>query len=455
MSLATVRAGYEKQNNISNRINKLSGVFTPAGLIVLFASLVILIRSLILRNSYEIVLTSAVLLFLLITGIIGIWKSKKLKSMEPGWKPPFPVTAQLKQRAQLNQRAKTGTDNETEDTLVTGLESNIPLFFRLHFSVMGKFFPSGSETGCGMSAETSVPRGETTAKLPLDFPMSGIFRGEGVCQLRDIFGFFSFSCGQVQQRTINVRCAPCFGKKTAINAQTGAEDQRSKPSADIERYYMREYTPGDRFRDINWKSSEKIDTLITRISTDNQEKVSRIEVYFRNYGATGSGRRISLEALWLLDRTKARLSYFLRTLMEQNPNFIFDVRSADKSWEIEDQEDLDAFFEELAALSLLPPQKETAIQQGAGDIYVFSAACDTGLPAFLLACNPRPVTLFMIQPEENKTKTQEQSEKTEILFRNNFSQKGFFVSPGWFKKNIKRLNAQAARTEMFYAEIKS
>jgi len=415
------------------RISKWSGIFTPVGAAVLVITLIILIRSLFLRNAYEIVLSSALLFLLFILGFVGVWKSKKLKTLEPGWKPPYPMTA------------NSGIDGQHQ-TQISGFDVSVPLFFRLHYYVRGWFLPGGSKAGtkngCRVSVETSVPRGEIASLLPLDFPIAGVFHGDGFCRLRDIFGFFSFSCGQPQHRTVNVRCAPCFGKKIHINAQTGAEDRKNKPAADIERYYMREYSPGDRFRDINWKSSEKIDALITRISTDNQEKVSRIEVFFRNYGNANS-----LEAIWLLDRAKARLSYFLRSLMEQNSTFIFDVRTASGSWEIEDQNDLDSFFEELTGLPLMPVQNETAIISGIGDMYVFSTACDIGLPAFLLVSHPRPVTLFLIQPEKS-------IKEVDILRISDFYSKGCTPSPLWFRKSVKRLNVQANKMEMFYAGIK-
>jgi hypothetical protein len=411
--------------------------FTPVSGAVLVIAMIGLVRSLLNRNAYEIVLATAALLLLLILGVIGTWKSRKLKLMEPGWKPPAPMTANT-------------IEDTHQYTLITGLDFSIPLFFRLHFYIRGRFFPGGvnaeAKKGCFMSIETSIPRGEAAAQIPLDFPMSGVFQGDGFCKLRDIFGLFSFPCGHTQHTTVNVRCAPCFGKKININAQSGAEDRRNKPSADIERYYQREYTPGDRLRDINWKSSEKIDALITRISTDNQEKVSRIEVHFRNYGNANN----SLQALWLLDRAKARLSYFLRSLLEQNSSFIFDVRSASGSWEIEDQNDLDDFFEELAGLSFRPPQNEMGTLSGAGDIYVFSTACDLMLPAFLLTCNPRPVSLFLIQPGNPKNE-----DKPEILHINDFVSKGCVPPSSWIKKEkIKPLNIQTDKTEMFYAEIK-
>ena len=436
-------------------------VLTPFGCAAVIVVFALLIRSLLSRNSYEIVLAVSALFLLLVLFVVGFWKSKKLKTMEPGWKPPFPMTAAA-----------------GEETFITGLDTSIPLFFRLHFIIKGRFFPSGSnfsadnKNGCPLLIETSVPRNESASGLPLNFPVSGIFHGEGFCRLCDTFGFFSFSCGQPQQKTVNVRSAPCFRQKTLINPQTGAEDKRNKPASDIERYHMREYTPGDRFRDINWKSSDKIDTLITRISTDNQEKISRIEIFLRNF-AVKRKQGFSLDELWLLDRCKARLMYFIRSLMEQSSSFIFDVRAAGRNWEIEDQNDLDAFFEELSGLSFSPPQNETEVPQG--DIYIFSTACDFGLPAFLLACNPRPVTLFLTQPgdkkangrftpsiqlkvenENMKVKIEEQKtgNEAEKLFISDFFSNGFSVPPDLLRRSkVKPLNVRTGKTEMFYAEV--
>lgn len=406
-------------------------VFTPVGGAVLVLALVILIRSLFARNSYEIILASFMLVLLLVLGIIGMWKSKKLAQIEPGWKPPYPMTA-----------------NAGEASVISGLGvsgADIPLFFRMHFIVRGRFSPCADGKGLWCRFETSVSREETSVRLPLDFPMSGIFQGEGICRLRDIFGFFSFACGQPLRRTIKVRSAPCFGTDYFVNAQSGAEDRRNKHSTDEERYYMREYTPGDRFRDINWKSSDKIDTLITRISPDNQEKVSRIEVYFRNFGPA---QKPPLEALWLLDRAKARLYHFLRSLMEQHSSFVFDVRCAQGSWEIEDQESLDTFMEELAGLPFSAPQNEGSLPASAGELYVFSTACDIALAGFLLACNPRPVSLYLAQPGRG-------TGETETLYKSDFLAKGCLLNPRRFlKSEIKPLGAQANRVEIIYAETR-
>ena len=426
-------------------------IFTPVGGILLVIASFILVRSLVMRNSYEIVLSSCVLLLMLILGITGAWKSRKLKTMETAWKPPFPMTA------------NTNYDQESALTQIAGLDASIPLFFRLHFLIRGSFFPSGAERKCPVSLEPSVPHGETSTQIAFNFPMSGIFQGEGYCRLRDIFGLYSFACGLEQRRTEKIRCSPCFGKEVRVNAQSGAEDRRNKPSIDEERYYMREYTPGDRLRDINWKSSDRIDTLITRISTDTQEKISRIEVHFRNFfkrrginekGKTVEGQGASLEELWLLDRAKARLTYFLRSIKDQNSSFIFDVHTAQGNWEIEDDEDLNAFLEELAGFSFLPYKNENALSKGAGDLYIFSTACDTGLPAFLLACNPRPVTLFLSQPEEQRAESKGQRTESEKICMSDFYQKGCSPSLRWFSKSVKPLGVNTGRMEINYAEIK-
>ena len=428
--------------------------FTPAGGVFLITVIVIFIRSMLARNAYEILLSSAALLFLLVLGITGMWKSRKLKSMNTGWKLPFPMTANA-------------GENEPNISTVTGLEARIPLFFRLHFIVRGKFFPAGiasnndqnsqrgshSHNGCSFFFQTSAARGETSLQFPLYFPMSGIFQGSGFCRLRDIFGFYSFKCEAPQQRIAKIRSAPCFGKNLQINAQSGAEDRRNKTTTDEERYYMREYTPGDRFRDINWKSSEKVDALITRISPDNQEKVSRIEVYFRNYGDV---KKTPLEALWMLDRAKARLSWFLRSLLETEAknsaqsSYVFTVHAAGRNWEVDDSETLDAFLEDLAGLSFSAPVNETSIitAGNTGELYIFSTACDAGLNGFILSCNPRPISLFIAQPAEKKKKNE-----IEILKKTDFPVMGIVPFPRWFRNaGIKQMGVSSAKTEMIYTE---
>jgi hypothetical protein len=421
---------------------------TPAGYAVIAAVLLIFIRSLIARNAYEIALSSAVLLVWHTLFFTGLWNVRRFSLLDPDWKPPSPLTAD------------TGVE-----TLVTGLNAAAPVFFRFHFIVSGRFFPQGAGHGCPFRAGTSVPRQGGAARLPVNFPMGGLLHGEGQCFLRDIFGFFSFRCGLSRRHLLRVRSSPCGDTNFRLNPQSGAEDRRNKTSSDEERYYMREYAPGDRFRDINWKSSERIDTLITRISPDNQEKVSRIEVYFRNFGPAGGGA--SLGDLWLLDRAKARLAWFLRRVMGEEAARVFHIRAASGGWEIHDTDELEAFLEELAGLTFAPDRNgELGEAPLSGEMYVFSTACDAGLAGFISANGQGLLSLFIAQSPPPKTRRGEPvgpgrekrvDEDAALLHLRDFPAKGFLPPPRWLRPgSVRRLpplnRAGLAALRIDYAE---
>lgn len=251
-------------------------------------------------------------------------------------------------------------------------------------------------------------------------------------------------------------------KPFRIDPHTGAEDQRNKNTSNEERYYMREYAPGDRFRDINWKSSDRIDTLITRISPDNQEKVSRIEVYFRNFGPSGGGAKnqASLKDLWLFDRAKARLTQFLRAVNDEQNRYIFCIHTAQKNWEITDQDELELFLEELGSLSFAPPRNEPPFSLGSeknaapGGVYVFSTSCDPGLPGFLLSCQPRPVFLFFVRSGAPKIK----ADTVERLYVRDFLTQGFILAPGLLvsgsAQEVNPPGLAGGTIEIDYAEVR-
>ena len=415
---------------------------TLPGLALLLIALIMLVRSLSARNVYETLLSSAALILLLILGISGAWAAKRLAAVEPQWKPPFPLTAASEEEWFLSYPA-----------------FRLKRFYRLHFLVRGRFFAQGtglqgtsSLKGSAVFAETSLPRGSDTAGLRLRFPLGGLFRGEASCRLRDIFGFFSFPCGLPSRQALKIRSAPCDAKTLRIEALSGAEDRRSKSSSDEERYYMREYAPGDRLRDINWKSSERIDTLITRISPDNQEKVTRIEVCFRNYGPS----RPAIGELWLLDRAKARLAWFLRSVKDEKASFVFNIRFAGGSRDLLNGEEINAFTEELSSLPFSPAQNEES-PAGTGELYVFSTACDTGLPAFLLAQQGRPLTLFLAQNLPSgipgiKSGGEKPPDCARLYLRD-FPAGGFVPFPRWFLPQRKRIiNTGGDRVLIDYAE---
>jgi hypothetical protein len=439
--------------------------FTFTGFAVIVFSLGILIHSLYIRNAYEILVSSVITVLWILLFAFGSWYAGKL-ALEPGWKTPHPFTA-----LPVRDRALPSGANTLEKTVVSGLDCKVPWFFRLYLVVEGRFFPAGSASSCHAVIETAVPRGSRSAELDLSFPMSGVFQGECGSCLKDIFGVFSFRCGIKNERTLNILSAPVEKKVFYVDPLSGAEDRKTKTASDEERYYMREYTPGDRLRDINWKSSDRIDTLITRISPDTNEKVCRIEIYFRNYGPASP----SLEELWLLDRAKANLSRFLRSLKEKEDAFVFVVHTANFTRELKDSQSIEDFLEELAGVPFSQGTQMYPFEnENPGEIYVFSTACDQTLPAFLLACHElvscktRRVSLFMIEPApsiKGKGRTRgdsarQKTEKLETLFVRDFVSSGCVPSRKWFGKRkpkaLKSLaeSAGAGSLEISYAETR-
>jgi len=420
------------------KFNPLS--LTLPGLAVFVIALFILVRSLSARNAYEIVLSLSALMFLLVLFLAGRWAVRRLAGLEPVWRIPLPLGA-----------------GSAEEWLVMCPNTKIPKFFRLHFFVKGRFFPQGSSEGCSVFAETSMSKAAAaegnTSSLKLKFPLGGVFRGETSCKLRDVFGFFSFPCGNKREQTLNVRSSPCGILPLRIDAQSGAEDRRNKNAADEERYYMREYAPGDRFRDINWKSSERVNTLITRISPDNQEKITRLEIHFRNYGTPLSPK---IADLWLLDRAKARLAWFLRKVKEEKSSYVFNVRGAGRSWDLNDEDEIEAFLEELSVIPFAPAQNETSnLPQSDGEIYIFSTACDTALPAFLLAQQGRPYHLFLSQPPLKEKAKEQAAVQVDSLFLRDFPAGGFMMRPGWLKPaKSKQLKVSGGKMMIDYAEAR-
>ena len=410
---------------------------TVAGCLTLGIALFVLVCALAVRNTYEVILSLAALSLLTALYIKGRWSLKRFAAVEPLWKIPIPLTA-----------------HSNEDWIVTTQAEGVPIFFRLHAVLRGRFSPQGSgeRESCRTFIEISLPRTGGSSNVRVSFPLGGTLDAETSCRLHDIFGFFSFHGSVVRELHVKLRSSPCASKPLLIEAHSGAEDRRNKSATDEERYYMREYAPGDRFRDINWKSSERINTLITRISPDNQEKVTRIEVHLRNYGAPRG-----IADLWLLDRLKARLAWFLRKAKEDKASYVFEVRSALGNWDLTDDEDIEAFLDDLAALPFCPAANEEAPPARSSEIYVFSTACDTSLPAFLLMRQGQPISLFMAA--HNRKGSQPHASSIDRLYLKDFLTLGTLPHLRWLKPKRQGSSASGAslvsssRTMIDYAEV--
>ena len=439
--------------------------FTLFGFIFFVVIIFILIRSLSSGNMYEIVLAAGALLFLSGLGFSGLWARRKLTALEPLWKPPVPLTAVMRGNGSGSNAGGVGGGSSSyggnaDKWQVSCSVSKLPLFYRLHFLLRGSFLPQGTSLKTAVFSQCVLGKNMNSAIFNLDFPLGGILQGKGSLRLRDVFGIFSFYTGSPYEQVLTVRSSPSENKPFRIQPASGAEDRRNKSSTDEERYYMREYAPGDRLRDINWKSSEKIDTLITRISPDNQEKVSLIEIVFRNYGP----KNPSIGDLWLLDRAKARLCWFINTLAAElnslgsgageNINYIFHISCEGREWELQSMDEIDSFPGELAALSFAPVNAESPPMPSAdkGDIYIFSTSCDTGLPAFLLSKAAQKTTLFL---SHNFVPKGEENHNTALLRLSDFPALGFLpLSAGYIHAQLKNVNVNYPGVLLDYALIK-
>ncbi|MDR2588809.1 MAG: DUF58 domain-containing protein [Spirochaetales bacterium] len=376
---------------------------SAGGLFALAGGGFVLVRGLADRSPYELVLAVFALGLWLLLFLTGFFAARRLMRLSPGWCVPRPVTA-VRGGGRAGGGLSGGGVFPGAEHTITGLDAGLPYFFRLHFTAAGDFIPG---PGARFSAFFEAPAdGGGTASLAMRFPLSGVFQGTGLCRLRDVFGLFSFPCGESIDRSFSIEPAP-FERKSLLRIDpfSGAEDKKSSKQADEERYYMREYAPGDRFRDINWKTSARLASLITRISPHTEEKTHLVHIVFRNYGpSSGAG----LFPVWLLDRAKARLMLFLRTLKEEHPNFIFHIASAGEKRLVESSEELELFFEDLACLSFVSSAGGGAASLASDaaalsrELYIFSTACDTGLAAFLASRAQFPSYVFMVMPARKK-----------------------------------------------------
>jgi hypothetical protein len=134
---------------------------------------------------------------------------------------------------------------------------------------------------------------------------------------------------------------------------------------------------------------------------------------------------------------------------------VFHVRAAAGSWELKDEEEIDAFLEELASLPFSPVINEVPEQSEAGELYVFSTACDTALPAFLLS-RQGPVSLFMVQPQ---VKADNKSAECASLRLRDFQAGGSVPHLRWFLPRRERQlhtggKVMAEASSIDYAEIR-
>ncbi len=316
-------------------------------------------------NQYSFVLSALIFIILALLAILSRSQSTRLKSAQIDWDTSAPLYARQRE--------------ENHRVSIKGFKS-LP-FFRVHFILHGRLV-AGRDASLRYHRE--IPGSGEVIPTGVKLPLSGVFHVRGALAVKDIFGLTRGALPPRFERSIVVRPAPLSDReRPRVEAQKGDENKSRLKSSDVERYFMREYIPGDRHRDINWKASSRFSELFTRISPVTQEKTKIITVHFRPYS---SMKLDSLRSVFYLDQCKSALLYFLRAIKQEHTDYQFLVYVGNDVRELNTEEEIDAFSTEIATAHYRNPMGELITSPDdlhPGDLFVFTTAYDSGLAGFL------------------------------------------------------------------------
>jgi uncharacterized protein (DUF58 family) len=337
--------------------------FTLAGTLVAAAAFFLLGRGLAQANPYAVFLALLAAAVLAVLVLAGRLQAAACARRQLQWDSSGPLFAR-----------RPGTEQA-----IQAPELRLLPFFRVQFRFRGLL-------AVGRGAEVLLARSLSfsaagTHPLPLYLPLCGQLAARGRFLVRDLFGLTRSPFGEEPERSLTVLPAwLAAGPPRLVEPAGGFEDKSLRKASEEEKYFMREYQPGDRFRDINWKVSSRLQELITRISPVTQEKTRLLAVELRHYRDEGAE---SLESVIHLDYLKSWLLAFLRGLKASNERLQFRVHTGAGSRLLATAEDIESFAEELAGLGYQSDPGPGS--EEAGELFVFSTSFDRGLPLFLAA----------------------------------------------------------------------
>ncbi|MBN1686203.1 MAG: DUF58 domain-containing protein [Spirochaetales bacterium] len=321
-------------------------------------------------NRYAFLLSVLILVILIVLAVLSRLQAAKLAVAQIDWDTSAPLFARRKE--------------ENHRVSIKGFKS-LP-FFRVHFILHGNL-RAGRDAAFRYHRE--IPSDGATIVTGTRFPVSGVFHARGALAVKDVFGLTRGALAPRFDRSIIVRPAPLSDRQQPrVEAQRGDENKSRMKSSDVERYFMREYIPGDRHRDINWKASSRFSELFTRISPVTQEKTKIVTVHFRPYTSMATD---SLRSVFFLDQCKSALLFFLRAIKQDHPDYQFAVYVGSDVRELSTGEDIEAFGAEIATAHYRNPRGEEITAPDdlhPGDVFIFTTAYDSGLSGFLTGVLP-------------------------------------------------------------------
>jgi len=252
-----------------------------------------------------------------------------------------------------------------------------PLFFRYHFLVTGRIVSgTGVREPVRITGMSGIPG---TQQLPFFFKYSGTFSGYSLVQIRDIFGLTKTALTISENHSFPVipGLLRTIEKDEAESSAGTGEDKLRKLSDNL-KYFMREYIPGDRFRDINWKATVRVEELVTRTSPVTNKEIKIIPVIFWNVVDSSFLKKNFFEVSIHLEAAKAWLITFINRLLEDESGFAFDLHAGKDKFRLEHTDDVLKAGELLSKTGFSETVPFTPADMKPGSV-VFTTAFDYGL----------------------------------------------------------------------------
>ena len=347
-------------------------------------------------NFYALLLAVPTLLFITIQiTFIRLWALRQAE-VEIVWESNYKLTARIE---------------ESELILKLGV-SSVPYFFRYHILLHATLKAGKDAKFYYIREAASSAAGEV--RMGLYFPLCGDFSIKARLLVRDILGLGRTRLGPIQYRNFKVR-PPVLTEHSPLPRHTAAslESRQNQRQAEEDKYYMREYIPGDRLKDINWKASLKIGELITRISPQSPEKSSLLFVELRNLSYTDKESPLSLIHLNIL---KSWLLSFVLQMRRENPKYRFFLASAEREDMLSSDSDIEGLALSLADLSFVQQNHWTSKGPPVLEKFIFTTSFDPSLKTISqegVKCH-----VFQLLPPLPKSRRQASVKKASLpLFR--------------------------------------
>ena len=261
----------------------------------------------------------------------------------------------------------------------------LPPFFRLHVRLSG-VLEAGRDCPLYLSSE-SAGGSSGLLRVPVDLPVPGVLNAGARFFACDVFGLVRSFALELPNRAVLVRPPPFpVTAPERYFSQMRDESVSRRTSGEEEKFYMRQYIPGDRLKDVNWKASIRTSELITRISPESPERSQTFLVELRPYTKL---ERDDAHALIHLSYARSWLFSFVRAVHRARPKAEFRVLLGETEVQVRSASDLDALSGALASVrfSAEPPAVLRRVVPGS-QRFVFSTPYDQDLPRALAGPGP-------------------------------------------------------------------